>query len=179
MRSDARLAFSISTTTRPPRGAEKDGCEYYFRSREQFMEMVEKGEFLEWAEVHGNCYGSTKKEVDRIAAAGRIPIFDIDVQGAAQLKKTLPGAVFIFIFPPSREILRQRLENRNTDSPGQVQLRLKNALEEMRQWTMFDYAVINDELTAALDDVRSVIRAELLRTQRMYHVIDPIQEEGE
>jgi len=116
MRGVAGLRFSVSYTTRAPRGEERDGREYYFISREQFEARVERGEFLEWAEVFGNLYGTHRSELDRAAMEGMDLVLDIDVQGARQLKERIPGAVSIFILPPSRQVLEQRLRARSQDS---------------------------------------------------------------
>lgn len=174
---DGRLEFSISATTRPKRPAESDGGSYYFLDEPDFLKMTEEGAFLEWARVHGNYYGTTKKEIDRIRAAGKIPIFDVDVQGAASLKGRLDRAVYIFIVPPSREALETRLRNRKTDSEEQIQIRLRNAIRELAEYAMYDYVVVNDDLDDAIDRLRSIITAELCRKEDAHHIITGILEE--
>jgi guanylate kinase len=143
------LEFSISSTTRPMRNGEIDGKNYFFISEEEFIARRDNDEFFEWAEVHGNFFGTQKKEIDRIRALGKIPIFDVDVQGSRSMKGQVHDAIFIFIIPPSLKILEERLKNRNTDSPEQIALRLKNAVSEMRQYPLFDYIIINDDLPGA------------------------------
>lgn len=170
------VAFSVSTTTRPRRRGEVEGKNYYFISMEEFCEKRDNGEFLEWAEVHGNFYGTLKKEIDRIKSIGKIPIFDVDVQGSRSLKSKMPDAVFIFIIPPSLEILEERLRNRNTDSAGQIALRLKNAITEIHHYKMFDYLLINDELPEAIDTFRSILKAEMIKTERMDTFVEKITE---
>ena len=160
------LEFSISTTTRPARKGEKHGVNYYYTSAEEFRDMIEKGEFVEWAHVHKNYYGTTKKEIDRIKGEGRIPIFDIDVQGCVSLKKKLPGAVFIFIVPPSLQVLESRLRNRNTDSDEQIRVRLKNAVKELQHFRLFDYIIVNEDLEEAVEKCTSVIVAEGCKGER-------------
>ncbi len=158
--------FSVSTTTRGMRKGEKEGESYYFVSEDEFKTMIENDKFVEWASVHGNYYGTSKKEVDRIRNEGNIPIFDVDVQGAKALKKSLQSAVFIFIIPPSINELERRLKNRDTDSDEIINLRLKNAINELREYTLFDYIVINDDFNKALLNLRSIVAAELSRKER-------------
>ena len=176
MQSDKRFMFSVSTTTRPIRGGEAEGVNYYYKTREEFSRMVSGGEFLEWADVHGNCYGTTKKEVDRILDGGKIPLFDIDVQGAINLKGSL-NAVFIFIVPPSLSALRERLSGRDTDSDEQINLRLQNASGEILKAHHYDYIIVNDQLDKAEKDILSVIRAEELKYARMKGIIEKLTEE--
>lgn len=177
---DSRFQFSVSTTTRPIRRGETDGESYYFVSEEEFFTMSESGEFLEWANVHGNMYGTTKKEVDRIRSIGNIPLFDVDVQGGRSLRSSLgKSALFIFIIPPSFEILAERLISRGTDSDQQIKLRLKNAVIEMGEYCHYDYVVVNDDLDAAVDDVRSIVTAELAKVHRYSGFISKIMEEGD
>ena len=175
--SENRFSFSISTTTRPMRAGEVDGKSYYFISEDDFRGMIDRGEFLEWARVHGNYYGTSKKEIDRICCDGKIPIFDVDVQGARTLKGTLAGAVYIFIIPPSRKVLESRLRNRKTDSEEQIQIRLGNAIRELGEYAQYDYIVVNDDLEIALNELRSIITAELCKTEIVYHIITDMLEE--
>ncbi|MBP7737896.1 MAG: guanylate kinase [Spirochaetes bacterium] len=175
--SDDRLTFSVSTTTRPRRSNETDGKSYYFIAEDAFRGMVDRDEFIEWARVHGNCYGTSKKEIDRICCIGKIPIFDVDVQGAKTLKGRLDSAVYIFIVPPSREVLESRLRNRKTDSEEQIQIRLRNAIREMEEYAQYDYIVINDDLDVALNELRSIVTAELCKAEYVNHIIIEMLEE--
>jgi guanylate kinase len=176
--ADDRFEFSISTTTRPRREGEKAGRSYDFTDEAQFREMIGQDAFVEWAKVHGNYYGTSKKEIDRICCNGKIPIFDVDVQGARTLKCRLDSAVYIFIVPPSREVLESRLRNRKTDSEEQIQIRLRNAIKELGEYTQYDYIVVNDDLEVALNELRSIVTAELCKTDYVYHIITDILEES-
>jgi guanylate kinase len=164
---DDRFEFSVSTTTRPPRKSEKSARSYYFVGIEEFHEMVRRGEFIEWAEVHQNYYGTTKKEVDRIKSTGRIPIFDVDVQGARQLKGRIDDAVFIFIAPPSVDSLRERLVKRDTESTEQIELRLNNAIKELQDYVLYDYVIINDSVESSVENMRNIVGAETCRMHRV------------
>ncbi|RQD62539.1 guanylate kinase [Desulfonatronovibrio magnus] len=157
------IGFSISYTTRKPRQGEVHGQNYYFVTRDEFLNLREENFFAEWAEVHGNFYGTPAKEVTRAIDRGKSLIFDIDVQGAAQIRKNLQKGVLIFIFPPSLKTLEQRLSRRATDSSDIIARRLKNAQDEILQSTMFDYWIINDDLHQAYEDLKSIARAEKLR----------------
>ncbi|WP_298068153.1 guanylate kinase [uncultured Mailhella sp.] len=149
------LDFSVSCTTRAPRGAERDGVEYFFLSRETFLERRDRGEFAEWAEVHGNFYGTPLQPVREHLAEGRDMLFDIDVQGAAQLALTLPEARFVFILPPSLEVLEQRLRGRGTDGEDAIRLRLANARKEIMESHWFHALIVNDDLDQAYDELRA------------------------
>lgn len=171
------LAFSVSTTTRKPREGEVEGDSYYYTDHETFQRMIDAGEFVEWAKVHTNYYGTSKKEVDRIRAAGKIPVFDVDVQGARNLRDNIDDAVLIFILPPSIDSLVERLRHRNTESEEELAIRIDNAIRELREYRNYDYFVINDRLEEAIADTRSVIRAELLKRDRMIDKVGAILEE--
>lgn len=171
-----RLRFSVSYTTRPPRGNEVDGKEYYFISREQFLARVERGEFLEWADVFGNYYGTHQSELDRAAADGFDLILDIDVKGARQLKERIPGAVSIFILPPSRQVLEQRLRSRSQDSEEVIQRRLSEAAEEIRNYSQYDYVLVNREVQASVDNLVAIVSANRSRRHWMEQQIHPILE---
>ena len=171
------LAFSVSTTTRKMREGEIEGDSYYYTDHETFQRMVDAGDFVEWAKVHTNFYGTAKKEVDRIRAAGKIPVFDVDVQGARNLRDNIDDAVLIFILPPSIDSLVERLRHRNTESEEELAIRIDNAIRELREYRNYDYFVINDRLEEAIADTRSVIRAELLRRDRMIDKVGAILEE--
>ena len=163
LQEDSRCDFVISTTTRDPRNGEKEGKSYYFTSAEDFKSRIENNELIEWSLVHKNYYGITKKEFDRIISIGKIPLFDVDVQGAEKLKKILVGAVFIFIVPPSIETLKNRLMNRKTDSKEVINIRIQNALKELQKAKEYDYIIINDVFEDSLDDFKAIIRAELCK----------------
>ncbi|HSE19011.1 MAG TPA: guanylate kinase [Pyrinomonadaceae bacterium] len=160
------LSYSVSFTTRAPRQTEVDGREYFFVSRETFDEMVAAGEFLEWACVHGNFYGTSKKQIMDETGAGADLILEVDVQGAASVRQLLMDSVSIFILPPSYEVLKQRLIARGTDSPQQLEVRLRNAPEELKQYSAFDYVIINDEIERASAQLASIIYAERARCMR-------------
>ncbi len=149
------LAFSISCTTRAPREGEIDGVHYHFLTKEAFEQKIQNNEFAEWAVVHGNYYGTPLKPVTEQLAQGKDILFDIDIQGAKQLSLSLPGAKFVFIFPPSLEILKERLVNRGTDSMEVIERRLKNAIGEIEQSHWFDAWIVNDDLDKAYDELRA------------------------
>lgn len=160
------LSYSVSFTTRAPRQGEVHGREYFFVNRETFEEMVAAGEFLESACVHGNFYGTSKEQIMRETAAGADLILEVDVQGAASVRQLLMDSVSIFILPPSYEVLRQRLIARGTDSPQQLEVRLRTAPEELKQYSSFDYVIINDEIERAATQLASIIYAERARCMR-------------
>lgn len=161
------FAFSVSATTRPPRADEIDGVHYNFIDDAEFDRMISDGEFAEWANVHGHRYGSPKKYVEEALAKNKIMIFEIDVQGAMQLKKSYPDdAVLVFIAPPSRKETEKRLRERKTDSPEDIALRLNNAVKEIEFYRDYNYLVFNDRLEDAIEDVLSITNAERLRTKR-------------
>jgi guanylate kinase len=160
------LSYSVSYTTRAPRQSEVDGREYFFVSLETFGEMEAAGEFLESACVHGNFYGTSKEQILSETAAGTDIILEVDVQGAASVRQLLMDSVSIFIMPPSYEVLRQRLIARGTDSPQQLEVRLRNAPEELKQYSAFDYVIINDEIDRASAQLASIIYAERARCMR-------------
>ena len=161
--SDPELRVSVSTTTRPPRAGEQDGQAYHFVDAAVFHEMAERGEFLEWAQVHGNCYGTSRRWVEAELNAGRDVLLEIDWQGAQQVRHTFPQAIGIFILPPSLEVLQERLSGRGTDSSETIARRLAAAQGEMRHVNEFDYVIINADLRRALEDLKSVIGAARLQ----------------
>ena len=160
------VAFSISYTTRAARGAEQNGREYFFVDEPAFRAMIERGEFLEWAEVYSHLYGTSWSQVERERAAGRDIILEIDVQGAEQIRKKIADAVSIFILPPSFDVLRSRLVARATDSPADLELRLQGAPSEVAQYKYFDYVILNDDVNRASQQLASVIYAERARRER-------------
>lgn len=153
------FGFSISYTTRAPRGEEQNGCEYHFVTRDTFVAMRSQGEFCEWAEVHGNLYGTATEPVVKMLDTGKDVLFDIDVQGAKQLKRTFYKGTFIFLLPPSREELTRRLTGRGTDSEESIAKRLANAEGEIAEAGFFDYWIVNDDLEQAYQELRAVFMA--------------------
>lgn len=153
------FGFSVSYTTRDPRGKEQNGVEYHFINHETFQEMIGQGQFAEWAEVHGNFYGTAKAPIQEMLNSGKNVLFDIDVQGAMQLRKTFTEAVLVFLLPPSREELERRLVGRATDSSEAVAKRMINAVRELKLAPRFDYWVINDNLELAYQELKSVFMA--------------------
>ncbi|MBO0860366.1 MAG: guanylate kinase [Chloracidobacterium sp.] len=163
---DNRARPSISFTSRRPRAGEKQGVHYNFVSRAEFEAMVAHGDFLEWAEVHSNLYGTSRRAVEEIRSSGFDVILTIDIQGAAQARRLFPDAISVFIMPPSLEALSKRLESRGTDTASDRRLRLDGALHEMEQYVNFDYIVINDDLNRAIDELVAIITAERCRLAR-------------
>ena len=163
-RTVPRLEFSISYTTRQPRGSERNGCEYYFISREQFEDMIRKDDFLEYARVFESDYYGTAREFLRKAdASGKDLLLDIDVQGAAQIKSKLPNAVSIFIMPPNRKELEQRLRKRGQDTPEVIVRRLNAARREIENYDKYDYILVNDRLEDSVELLQAIVLAERLR----------------
>lgn len=160
---DTKVYPSVSHTSRQPRGQEKHGREYYFVAEEAFRNMIENDAFIEWATVHGNLYGTSKKAVEERIAQGHDVVLEIDFQGALQVKKIFSNAVLIFILPPSLEELRARLERRGEDRPDVIDLRMHNAAKEMAQVDNFDYVIINALFETAVFDLKSVVHAQRLR----------------
>ena len=163
---DPLLRFSVSYTTRKARGSERNGVEYYFVSENDFAAMRERGEFLESAQVHGFLYGTKRELIDQTLASGYDAILDIDVQGAAQIRRSFPGAVTVFILPPSRQVLQTRLESRNLNGPSHIERRIRNAAEEVRTYNEFDYVIVNDDLERATAALQAVIVGERHRPGR-------------
>jgi guanylate kinase len=176
MKAVPRLRFSISYTTRNPRGDERDGHEYFFIAPQEFKKRAANNEFLEWAEVFGNYYGTHQSELERAAQEGVDLVLDIDVQGARQLKQRIPGAVSIFVLAPSRQILEQRLRARSQDSEQVIQRRLREAAEEIRNYTQYDYVLVNREVPASVETLVSIVEATRSRRDRMEQQIRPILE---
>jgi guanylate kinase len=155
------LGLSVSATTRTPRRGEKDGVSYHFLSPEEFARRVAAGEFVEHATYSGNSYGTLRSELERFLDAGRPVVLEIEVQGARQIRDTVPEAVAVFIAPPSRDALRDRLQRRGTDSAEQVSVRLRTADDELAAQSEFGHVVVNDELTAAIDELEAIVRGSL------------------
>lgn len=171
------LHFSVSHTTRAPRAGEQDGREYHFVTREAFARSVANEEFLEWAEVHGNLYGTARSELTR-ATAARGVIFDIDHQGARQIKSAEPDAVAVFILPPDMPTLLERLRGRASDDEATVQRRFGGARAEIAHYGLFDYVLVNDDLTKATAKLVSIFRAEECRRRRTARFAERLLAEG-
>ncbi len=161
------LAHSVSFTTRPPRPDEQDGRDYRFVDEATFRGRVDRGEFAEWAVVHGHLYGTSQALLDRHFAAGQDVILDIDTQGAAILRGSHPDAVFVFIVPPSWAMLEERLRRRRSDTEGDIQRRLERAREEVTHYVEYQYVVVNDVFARAAEELKAIILAERRRSGRV------------
>ena len=170
------LSYSVSFTTRAPRPGEVNGREYFFIGRDVFDEMVAAGEFLESACVHGNYYGTAKRQVGEETAAGVDIVLEVDVQGAASVRQLLLDSVSIFILPPSYEVLRERLIARGTDTAEELEVRLRNAPAELRQYSKFDYVIFNDQVERAAGQLASIIDAERARCVRQEKLVQEVIE---
>lgn len=179
LRNVPGLMFSVSYTTRELRGREKNGGDYCFVSREEFEARIARDEFLEHACVFGNYYGTHIGTLERARAAGQDLVLDIDVQGARQLKGKIPDAVSVFILAPSREILEQRLRARSEDSNQTIKRRLREAAEEIRNYRLYDYVVVNQDLDRSDETLAAIVRAERARRSRVEEKIRPILESFE
>jgi guanylate kinase len=173
---DPQLGFSTSVTTRPPRPGDEQGKSYRFVSEPEFLAMRDRGELLEWAEVFGNYYGTSRAVLDSAQERGHDLLLDIDVQGAGQLMERLPEAVTVFILPPSRTELESRLRNRSSDSREVIERRLNDAAREVANLGQYDYVLVNDDLDEALGELKSILAAERHRQKRMTGRIDSILE---
>ncbi|WP_199499972.1 guanylate kinase [Methylovirgula sp. 4M-Z18] len=161
------LTLSVSVTTRARRSSEIDGIHYHFISRPEFDRRRDAGDLLEWAEVHGNCYGSPRGPVEAVLQEGRDVLFDIDYQGTQQVREKAPDdVVTVFILPPSMRELKARLIRRAEDAPETIAKRLTNARNEIQRWTSYDYVLVNDDLQRTLGDVLTILKAERLRRNR-------------
>jgi len=171
IQADAQVRPSISHTTRAPRGQERDGREYFFVSNGQFDALVAEDSFLEWANVHGNRYGTSRAGIQASLAAGHDVVLEIDWQGALQIRQRLAGAILIFVLPPSWDALQARLTQRGEDTPATIALRLQNAEHELAQTAHFDYVIINDSFERAQSDLQAIVRSQRLRyaAQRRAH----------
>ncbi len=163
MELDAAVRPSVSHTTRPPRGQEKDGREYHFVSDAAFDALIQNEAFLEWATVHGHRYGTSRESIEQRIAQGADVVLEIDYQGALQIKKIFANAVLIFILPPSWDELRSRLQNRGEDSPHVIETRIKNAAHEMSQAPKFDFVIINELFERALFDLKAIVHSQRLK----------------
>ncbi|MEX2416559.1 MAG: guanylate kinase [Paenibacillaceae bacterium] len=161
------IVYSVSATTRAPRDGEQDGINYFFKSQDQFRQMIEHDELLEWAEYVGNYYGTPRSFVNETIHNGKDIILEIEVQGALQVKERFPQGVFIFLLPPSLEELKYRITNRGTESEDSIRDRMTVAVEELRLLEQYDYAVINDEISSACGRIEAIITAEHSKRERM------------
>lgn len=173
------MEFSVSYTTRKPRLGEINGKDYFFVDRETFERMIEEGDFLEWAEVYGNLYGTSRSQVTKALETGKDILLDIDTQGALQVKKNFPEAVLIFILPPSLTELERRLRSRGTDDEETIEKRLKIARDEIEKALYYDYLVVNDVLEVAFEKLRSIITAEKCKTERLKSQLEKIVKDNE
>ena len=159
------LTHSVSYATRKPRPGEIDGRDYHFVSPERFQDMIRDGDFAEWAEVHSNLYGTSRRVLDDMVGKGIDVILDIDTQGAKQIKQKYKDAIYVFIMPPSFDVLEERLRNRNSDKEDEIKKRMRRAHEEIKDYTMYDYLVVNHDFDRALTELRSIVTAERCRTR--------------
>jgi len=166
VRDSRGFCFSVSATTRPPRDGEEEGVDYFFMDRDRFEALASDGRLAEWAEVHGELYGTPLAELEEAAVRGEHVVLDIDVQGARLIRSSVPEAVLIFVMPPSVDVLRARLTGRGTERGLQVARRLRTALDELQAVREFDHVVVNDDLERCLDEIRGIVRAEACRTVR-------------
>ena len=160
------LQYSVSATTRARRSHETDGRDYFFLTREEFTRRADAGEFVEWAHVHGEMYGTLRTQTDEALRLGKNVLLDVDVQGGKSVRRAYPDGVFIFVLPPTLEALEARLRGRGTDSEERIRLRLENARREIPMAREYDYAVVNDDLAAASRKVLSIVWAETCKTSR-------------
>ncbi|HET9793131.1 MAG TPA: guanylate kinase [Thermoanaerobaculia bacterium] len=176
-RHSGDLHFSVSHTTRARRNGEEDSREYHFVTAKDFRGMIGRDDFLEWAEVHGNLYGTARREVLPRLLAGQDVILDIDVQGVRQVKGKYPGSIAIFILPPSAAELSRRLRARGLDDEGQIEKRLANAAREIDEVSQYDYAIINDDLERALGSLEAIVSAARSRPARMKDQLERIRKQ--
>ena len=170
------VRFSVSFTTRPVRGSERDGTDYHFVPSDLFRAKIEDGEFLEWAEVHGNYYGTSKIVTEQVRASGEDILLDVDVQGAAQVRKAQPDAITLFVMPPSFEVLEKRLRGRRQDSDEVIAGRLEEARHEIHHYKDYDYVLINDSVERTSELLKAIVLAERTRPRLLTERIRPIVE---
>ena len=170
------VKFSVSFTTRPVRGGERDGIDYHFVPSDLFRTKIEDGEFLEWAEVHGNYYGTSKIVTEQVRASGEDILLDVDVQGAAQVRKAQPDAITLFVMPPSFDVLEERLRGRRQDSDEVIAGRLEEARHEIHHYKDYDYVLINDSVERTSELLKAIVLAERTRPRLLTERIRPIVE---
>ncbi|NBD26432.1 guanylate kinase [Paenibacillus glycinis] len=173
------LVYSVSATTRAPRQGEIDGINYFFKSKEQFQDMIARDALLEYAEYVGNYYGTPRDFVERTLASGKDIILEIEVQGALKVKEKFPQGVFIFLVPPSLDVLKQRITGRGTENADIIDHRMNVAVEEMNLIHYYDYAVVNDQIDAACHRIQSIIVAEHCRRERFIEELEEVKEASE
>ncbi|HSB32646.1 MAG TPA: guanylate kinase [Candidatus Sulfobium mesophilum] len=164
---NANIKQSVSFTTRKPRKGEKNGADYYFVAQKTFQQMISRNEFIEWAEVHGNFYGTSRKKFEGLVSSGFDVILDIDTQGARQIRNSFSEGVFIFILPPSIKVLRERLQDRKSNTKKDMQRRLKRAAVEIKDYNMYDYVIVNDILGDSVKKLEAIITARRLSSDRV------------
>ena len=175
-RDSEDVVFSVSATTRPARDGEVDGVDYDFLSETVFRAMIETDEFVEWAEVHGHLYGTSRRALQAALDEDRFLILDVDVQGAMQMRERVPDVVLVFVLPPSADALVERLAERGTEGEDTVARRIENARAELEQASQFDYIVVNENLDQAIEEVRSIVSAEGRRADRAIDLSDRIRQ---
>jgi len=163
------ITFSVSYTTRAPRPGEVEGEDYYFTDKATFRKMADAGEFAEWAEVHGNLYGTSKTKLNEALEAGSDILLDIDVQGARQLRESYPDGVYVFILPPSKEVLSERLRGRMSETPEVIAGRLRKAADEIKDYVHYNYVIVNDVFEQALRELEAVVVTSRLSSSRVGH----------
>jgi guanylate kinase len=160
------LGYSVSATTRPMRNGEREGVDYYFLTREEFLRRVDAGEFLEWATYAGHLYGTLRSEIDRIFARGHTAVLDVEIEGARQIRASFPNSLHLFVLPPSAEVLVDRLADRNTEPPAVIRERIIRAADELAAVAEYDYAIYNEDLVLAVAQVAAILDAEARRVDR-------------
>jgi guanylate kinase len=160
------LGYSVSATTRPRRPEERDGVDYHFLTRQEFIRRRDGGEFLEWATYGGELYGTLKSEIERIFASGRNAVLDVEIEGARQIRKNFPSALLLFVLPPSAEALVDRLTGRKTEDPELMRARIQRAADELVAIQEYDYAILNEDLVVAVAQVAAILEAESWRVAR-------------
>ena len=169
--------LSVSATTRRPRDGEVDGKDYYFHTKEEFQQMIDQGELVEWAEYVGNFYGTPKKRVEEQLDQGRDVLLEIEMQGGMLVKQQFPDSLLIFISPPSAEVLKERLAGRGTESPEEIKRRLQRAVEEVKYMKDYDYIIVNDDLEDAINKVNDLIRYDHYKACNSAHLIKKMEQE--
>ena len=178
MSRNSQLQFSVSVTTREPRSGEVEGKNYYFRTSDEFQDMMNNDQLLEWAEVYGNFYGTPREEVRAALDSGQDIVLEIDTQGALQVKSRFPQGVFIFLMPPSLRELAERIQKRGSETPEAMDRRLKSAQLEIGSAFQYDYLVVNDEIEVAVDQIEQILVAEKCRMNRNLYVVNHMQQHG-
>jgi guanylate kinase len=170
------LGYSVSATTRPMRPGERDGVDYHFISREEFERRAKAGEFIEWATYAGELYGTLKSEIERIFAQGRHAVLDVEIEGARQIRRNFENSLLLFVLPPSADVLLSRLTGRNTEDPAVLRERVMRAAEELEAVAEYDYAIVNEDLIAAVSQVAAILDAEARRVPRQRTLPDFVED---